>query len=182
MNKHLILLLVLFTGCVSTPPEVAILHEKQGELMAELKRAHLAMVDAYVAEKLQSFEQFYFQEYGPVYRRNWEAAFKEQLGREYDREKDFPRLYNDLVAEYNATIQPIAQLRTDLHVRISGAHDQALAAHDTVGGWIRSVEKLSSAERDAANRLLKAIHPALSLDQVDQAIERLRTEVQSRLE
>src|ERR1041385_2685206 len=99
MKRNLRLLpfavMLLVAGCVSAPHEVVTLHEKQGAMMQELKRTHLAMIDAYVDEKLQTFERFYFEKYGPVYRKNWEADFNAKMGRDYDAGKDFALFYND---------------------------------------------------------------------------------------
>lgn len=172
---------LLLAGCVSAPHEVVSLHEKQTALMQELQRTHLAMVDAYIDQRLKNFETFYFSEYGPVYRKNWEAAFKDKFGREYNPESDFQLLYNDLVAEYQYTVEPITKMQRDLREAIAMAHDQAAQAHDAIGGWIRSVERLNRSQRDAANKLLKAIDPSLSLDKIDQAIETLKAAVNKKI-
>src|SRR5688572_7628305 len=104
---------ILFTliGCVSAPYEIARMHEKEGELVAELRRAHLAMVDAYVDKKLEVFDDFYFREYGPKFRKNWETTFAAKTGRAYDPDRDFSLLSNDLVASYQNNIEPLNKLR-----------------------------------------------------------------------
>lgn len=171
----------LLAGCVSAPHEVVRLHEKQTILMQDLQRTHLAMIDAYIDQRLKNFEAFYFAEYGPVFRKNWEASFRSVTGRQYDPETDFRLFYNDLVAEYQVNVEPITKMRRDLRDAVSTAYAQTSQAHDAIGGWIRSVEGLNQSQRETANKLLGAIAPSLSLDQIDQAIEQLKGDINKKI-
>ncbi len=172
----------LLGGCASAPHQVVQLHDKECELIQELRRTHLAMVDAYVDERLKSFEDFYFKHYGPVFRRNWETAFKEQSGRPYDADRDFPQMYNDMVAAYQQEVEPLASLKVELRERIMTTYDQALQAHQTVAGWILSVERLNTSQRDAANTLLGAIQPGLSLDAIDTKVVDIQKNLEKKLQ
>src|SRR5690349_1525990 len=113
---------LFLAGCVSAPHEVVKLHDKEGQIMQELQRTHLAMIDAYVDEKVKMFEDFYFKQYGPVYRRNWESNFQKINGRPYDTDKDFALMYSDLVASYQLEIEPLNKLQSELRERILKAH------------------------------------------------------------
>jgi hypothetical protein len=175
------MMLLILSGCASTPPEVVTLHSKQTTLMQDLRRTHLAMIDAYVDQRLDVFEKFYFEEYGPAYRKNWEAAFKRKTGRDYSPDRDFVAFYNDLVAEYQKRTEPVVQLRANLRASLIQAYDQAMQAHDAVGAWIRSVERLQTSQRDALNRLLNAANPSLSLDSIEQELKRLEERVRAEI-
>ncbi len=172
---------VFLAGCVSAPHEVVKLHDREGQIMQELQRTHLVMIDAYVDEKVKIFEDFYFKQYGPVYRRNWESSFQKLSGRPYDADKDFALMYNDLVATYQQEIEPLNKLRAELRERIVTAHQQAAEAHDAVSGWIHSVERLNTAQRDAANRLLSSVSPSLSLEKIDTKVSEMTTNLAKKM-
>jgi hypothetical protein len=55
------------TACVHVPPEIAQAHLKENEIIKELQRSHIAMVDAFIAAKRDSFDQFFFAQYEPAY-------------------------------------------------------------------------------------------------------------------
>jgi len=177
----IILLLVLFSGCASVPPQVAQLHQKELEIINSLQKSHMAMVDAYVDQKILAFEEFFFSEYGPEYLKNWQNSFKSVYGRDYDEERDFPLLYSDLVAEYQIEVAPIEDVRKKLHDAISREYRHAIAAHEAVDSWIKSYEKLNAAQRESIDQLLGAIKPGLSLDSVDKAKDEAMAKVKARL-
>jgi hypothetical protein len=133
------------------------------------------MVDAYLDKKIEAFDDFYFNQYGPKFRQNWETAFQAKTGRPYSAEKDFPVMYNDLVAAYQNQIEPLTRLRMELRDEIAAAHDQVAQAHQTVGAWIHSVEKLKASQRDAASQILAGVSPALSLEQIETRIDAATT-------
>lgn len=170
----LAVLLAVLSGCVSAPPAVVKLHMKEAELIGDLRAAHLALVDAYIAEKLANFETFYFNEYGPRFRVNWEAAFRQSRGRPYDPEQDFPLFYNDLVAEYQDLVRPINEIRHALRASIDDAYGQVEEAHAVIGDWIESVHRLSSSQRRTANEVLAAADPSLSVESIESAFAELR--------
>ncbi len=170
------------SGCISTPHEVVLLHEKEADLLRELRRTHLAMVDSYIDQKVESFEQFYFNTYGLAFRKNWEKHFQQKTGRAYDSDKDFPQIYNDLVAEYQNEIQPLNQMRLDLRREIDAAHQQITESHEAVAAWLKSAEKLKRAQRDALNTMLKSINPTLSLDKVDAKVAEMKNALAAKIQ
>lgn len=172
---------LLQAGCLSTPHEVVLLHAKESEILKELRRTHLAMVDAYVDQKLEAFDQFYFKNYGPVFRKNWEKQFRESTGRAYDAEKDFAQMYNDLVAAYQIEVQPLQQMRLDLHQEIEAAHTQVGDAHEAVGDWLKSAEHLNVSQRAALNKMLTSINPSLSLERIDSKVADLTKAVAEKI-
>lgn len=176
-----LVLLLATSGCVSVPPQVAKLHQKELEIITSLEEAHLAMVDSFVDQKLLNFEHFFFREYGPVFLKHWVATFKEVNGREYDPDNDFPALYNDLVATYQAESAPIEEIRVELRSAIAAEYRNAVSAHQAVGGWLDSVEKLNAAQRKSIDGLLGSIKPGLSLDSVETAIERAKANAERRI-
>lgn len=169
--------LVSVVGCVSIPPEVLLLHQKEADILQELRRTHHSLVDAYVDQKLSLFENWYFKEYGPVYMKNWKKNFKDQIGRDYDPDRDSSIFYNDLVAEYQVLVEPIEDIRKNLRGRVQTVHNQAGEAHSAVGRWLRSVRKLNASQREAFNQLLAAIDPKLSLNSVDKAVVEAKEKV-----
>ncbi|MBI3014427.1 MAG: hypothetical protein HYY65_05060 [Candidatus Tectomicrobia bacterium] len=168
----LALALSLSSGCASVPPQIAQTHKKELEIINSLQQSHTAMVDAYVDQKISVFESFFFKNYGPAYLKHWRVAFKAAYGRDYDENRDFQLLYSDLVAEYQTEIAPIENIRKDLRDAISREYRHAIAAHEAVGGWINSLEKLDAAHREAIGRLLDAVNPGLSLDSVEKAVDK----------
>lgn len=74
---YFLILLILIFGCASVPPQIAQIHQKELEIIQSLQKSHLAMVNAYVDQKISIFEAFYFDCYGPVYLKNWKRIFKE---------------------------------------------------------------------------------------------------------
>ncbi len=175
-------LLVGMMSCASVPPQVAKTHQKEQEIIESLRAAHLAMVDAYIDKKLEDFERFFFNEYGPVYFENWTAAFEQVNGRPYDSGRDLPQLYSDLVAEYQAESALIDQMRVQLREAIATEYRNALDAHQAVGGWLDAMEKLNSAQRQSIDTLLGSIQPGLSLDLIDDAVVNAKQSLQERLE
>ena len=172
---------VFFSGCISVPPQIAQAHQKELEIITMLQESHMAMVDAYVDQKTLVFESFFFGEYGPVYLKHWQQNFKAVYGRDYDEDRDFRVLYNDLVAEYQEQVAPIENVRTDLREAVSREYRHAIAAHEAIGGWIKSVERLNSAQREALDRLLGAIKPGLSLGSVEEAMHEAMARTQGKI-
>ena len=66
-----LMFIVVISGCASVPPQIAKTHQKELEILKSLQSSHLAMIDAYVDQKLQNFENFFFKTYGPVYLNHW---------------------------------------------------------------------------------------------------------------
>jgi hypothetical protein len=176
-----VLVTLIATGCVSAPPQVVLLHAKEGEMLKDLRRTHLAMVDAYVDKKIEIFDTFYFKEYAVKYRQRWETAFAARMGRPYDPDRDFSTFSNDLVASYLSNVEPLNKLRADLRDQITVAHDQIAQAHQTVGAWIQSVEKLNSSQRETANKLLGAIDSSLSMEKIETRIDEVTTRLINKL-
>jgi len=177
-----VFLAIVIAGCVSVPPEVVLLHDKEAEILKDLRRTHLAMVDAYMDKKVEAFDAFYFKEYAVKFRQNWERAFAERMGRPYNPDKDFSTFSNDLVASYLTNVEPLTKLRADLRDQIAAAHDQVAQAHESVAAWIRSLEKLTTSQRNAANKLLGAISPALSLEKIESRIDEATTTLINKLQ
>lgn len=161
-------------GCISTPPEVIKLHAKESTLIGELERSHLALLDAYVEEKLANFETFYFQTYGPRFRERWTEAFMLEHGRSYDEARDFPLLYNDLVAEYQERVEPIERLHRELGASVRAAYADVAVAHGVTADWIESVQRLSGSQRRTADTVLSAAGPSLSVGAIEDQIEEIR--------
>ena len=177
-------LIYLFSlyGCASVPPQVAKTHQKELEIIESLRKSHTAMVDSYVDQKLQDFEHFFFYEYGPVYLKYWKESFRTLQNRDYDPARDFPLLYNDLVAEYQAESAPIEKIRSELKEAIEAEYRNAIAAHKAVDRWLDSLKKLNEAQRKATDSLLSSIKPGLSLDSVDRAIETAKVNIKKRID
>lgn len=173
--------MVLFTSCASVPPQIAKTHQKELEIIQSLRSTHIAMVDAYVDQKLENFEHFFFHKYGPVFLNHWMGGFETLYNRDYDSSKDFPTLYNDLVAEYQAESAPITELRVTLRDAIATEYSNAIDAHKAVGGWIDSLEKLNVAQRQMIDSILQGVKPGLSLDMVDKAVETAKKKVEARI-
>lgn len=51
-------------------------------------------------------------EYAPEYLKNWKQAYKERVGLDYEEERDFPLLCNDLIAEYQEMVGNNAESTT----------------------------------------------------------------------
>lgn len=168
-------------GCASVPPQVAKTHDKELEIIESLRTSHMAMVDSYVDQKLQNFENFFFHEYGPVYLNNWKESFKTLKNRDYDPTRDFPILYNDLVAEYQAESEPIEKIRSELKEAIATEYRNAIAAHKAVARWLDNLEKLNEAQRNTIDSLLSSIKPGLSLALIDKAIETVKENVRKKI-
>jgi hypothetical protein len=177
----IVIIILLLYSCASVPAQIAKLHQKEYEIIASLQKSHLAMVDAYVDQKILAFESFFFKEYGPSYLKHWQESFKAVYGRDYDESRDFNLLYSDLVAEYQVEVAPIEKIRSDLKEAIVREYRHLAAAHEAVDGWINSVEKLNSAQREAFDHLLGAIKPGLSLDSVDKAINEAIEKARSKI-
>ena len=184
MKTLMMIPIALFlAGCVSVPPQVAQLHQREQEIVQELQKSHLALVNAYIDHKLAEFETFYFQQYGPAYRENWMEGFKDAHGRDYDPEQDFALFYEDLTAEYLEVVEPLNQMRSDLKAAIETEYGNALAAHESVGVWLDSLKTLTDVQRTAVDSLLSAAKPGLSLESFDHgfraAEEKLKQQMDS---
>jgi hypothetical protein len=173
---------IMLFGCASVPPQVFKTHEKELEIIESLQSSHMAMIDAYVDQKLQNFESFFFKEYGPVYLSNWIESFKTLKNRVYDPNQDFPLLFQDLVAEYQAESEPIEKIRFDLKVAIQAEYSNAIYAHNTVGRWLENLEDLNESQRKAIDSLLASIKPGLSLDSIDQIITTAQKNIERRID
>ena len=169
-------------GCVSVPPQVAKVHQKELDIIQNLRQSHIGLVDSYVDEKLLNFEEFFFNDYGPAYLKNWQKAFKTTYNRNYDPNKDFPLLYNDLVAEYQELTSPIEKIRYDLKAAINTEYSNAIDTHRAVSRWLDSLEKLNKAQQGAIDDLLAGIKPGLSLDSIDKAIEEAKAKVEKKID
>ena len=152
-------------------PELTLAHEKEMEIIQSLRTAHLAMVDAFVDQKIAVFDDFFFDEYSQAFQRNWIESFSEVMGREYDPDRDFATLSNDLIAEYQELTQPIQQIRGDLKTAIEREYANVAQIHGSVGHWIRSVEQLSNSQRTAMNDLLQRVDPELDVTKIENTVE-----------
>jgi hypothetical protein len=181
MKKLMIIFVILLiSGCATIPPEITKAHSKELEIIEALKVSHLAMVDSFIDQKILVFENFFFSKYGPVFRANWMASFKEINNREYDEEQDFPSLYNDLVAEYQELIAPIEKIRFDLKTSITTEYTNAVSLHTTTGNWIENLKKLNDSQRKTINSTLDTIKPGLSIDAINIAVEEAITKVKAK--
>jgi len=187
MNKNYIKLLFLvpfltfFFSCATIPPEVIKTQQKELEIIRNLQSSHLAMVDAYVDQKILVFENFFFNEYGPVYRKNWIELFQEFNDRAYDSERDFPKLYNDLVAEYQGELAPIEKIRFNLKTAIALEYKNAIDAHKTVERWLDNLKKLNDSQRKSINSFLGSVKPGLSMNILDDTIKNTIESVKSKM-
>jgi len=173
--------LTLFFSCATVPPEVIKTQQKEFEIIENLQSSHLAMVDAFVDQKILVFENFFFNEYGPVYRTNWIGAFKEYNDRDYDSERDFPKLYNDLVAEYQEELAPIEKIRFNLKTAIALEYKNAIDAHKTVERWLDNLKKLNDSQRKSVNSFLGSVKPGLSMNTLDDTIKNTIESVKSKM-
>ena len=180
-HPFILLITLLLAACASVPPQVGQLHEKEREILESLRDAHLAMVDSFIDQKKQNFEHFLFNRYGPVYVENWKEAFQEVNGRPYDPESDFPQLYNDLVAVYQAESAPIEEMRTRLREAISDEYRNAILANQEIGRWMESLENLNASQKNSLNELLGQIDPDLSLVAIDEAVRNAEESVKQRV-
>lgn len=175
------MLVVSVLSCTSVPPEVTKLHLKEQEIIESLRKSHLAIVDAYMDKRIEKFERFFFDKYGPVYYKNWKEEFQKEKGRTYDPARNFSLLYEDLVAEYQAEFTSIDQMRARLRHAVTAEYGNALDAHLSIGKWLDTLEKLNTAQRQAVNMLLGFIHPELSLDKFDNAVEETVNNIRSKM-
>jgi len=178
----LIVLAVFPGGCVHAPPEVTLAHQRELDVIVALQASHLAMIDAFVAERRQQFEMFFFQEYAAAYFEHWKTQFQTLNGRAYDEPRDFPMFSNDLVAEYQELGAPLDTVRLALHQAILAEYNNAIQLHQGVGDWIQSVRQMSEAQRASMNRLLSTVKPGLSVESIAQAAQRSLACVKARLE
>jgi hypothetical protein len=172
---------LMLMGCASAPPEVRKVHSKESEIFESIKKSHLALVDAYMAQKVQAFETFYFSEYGPAYVRNWKEIFKAGSGRNYEESRDFNLLHADLIAEYMETIAPLDSIRLELREAVTSEYAQAFAAHAEVDTWLASMEKLNASKKEALNKILGAAKPGLSLSSVENLVEKMKEKASSKV-
>lgn len=182
VSVFFVLICIGLGACTSIPGELATLHSKEREVIENLRISHLAMIDAFVDQKLSNFESFYFKEYGPAFRDNWFESFAENKGRAYDPERDFDLLYNDLVVEYQEAAAPIEETRRQLHESFEAEYKNALQAHDTIGRWHASLKKLNDSQRSAANELLGLLNADLSLEVLEGAFNNAVAGVQQRIQ
>lgn len=176
----IILVILLISGCATIPPEITKAHSKELEIIEALKVSHLAMVDSFIDQKILVFENFFFSKYGPVFRANWMASFKEINNRDYNEEQDFATLYNDLVAEYQELIAPIETIRFDLKTSIMTEYANAVSLHTTTGNWIENLKKLNDSQRKTINSTLDTIKPGLSIDAINNAVDEAITKVKAK--
>jgi hypothetical protein len=174
-------LVTMLFSCAVVPPEVIKTQQKEFEIIENLQSSHLQMVDAFVDQKILVFENFFFNEYGPVYRKNWITSFKELNERDYDSERDFPKLYNDLVAEYQEELAPIEKIRFNLKTAIALEYNNAIIAHKTVGRWLDNLKKLNDSQRKSIDSFLGSIKPGLSMSSLDDTIKNSITSVKNKM-
>jgi hypothetical protein len=178
MSVLLFSVLIVLSGCVSVPPEVAQAHQKELEIIEALKVSHLSMVDAYIDQRIMTLEEFYFGTYAPAYLENWKSSFRQLENRDYDEKLDFSILYPDLVVEYQEVIKPVEIMRIELKNSINTEFTNAIQAHQAIDKWIRSVNSLQTKNKVAIDALLGNIKPGLSLDEINQRVSDARSKIQ----
>lgn len=183
MKKLVVLLIILgLSGCATIPPEITKAHSKELEIIQTLETSHLAMVDSFIDQKIVVFENFFFSKYGPVYRKNWIASFKEINNRDYNEEQDFASLYNDLVAEYQDLIAPIEKARFELKTSIMTEYTNVKALHSTTGYWIENLKRLNESQRKTINSTLSTIKPGLSIEAINNAVDEAINKAKAKYE
>ena len=175
------ILFISLVGCASAPPQVAQLHHKEKEIIQSLHKSHLAIVDAYIKKRIDEFERFYFEKYGPTYYQNWKKAFPTKTKRPYDPQKDFPILYEDLVAEYLEISERIEKKHAQLRTDIKKEYSKALEAHKAIGDWLNSIEKLKATQRQGIDKLLNIHVPGLSLKKIDEVFQKAKQELEEKI-
>lgn len=170
-----LLLILLFSyGCITAPPEIVKLHQKELEIVTELQRTHTNLVDAYIWQKTLRFKTFFYREYEPDYKKNWKVGFQKWQGRPYNENEDSWIYTRDLIIEYEELKAPIDEAAQNLKKALSQEYTNAKLANEAVGRWIDSVRKLNESQRLAINSILSAIKPGLSLEaiiELDQTTE-----------
>jgi len=168
-------------ACASVPPEIVVAHEKEHDTLAALRLSHLEMIDGFVSEKLEIFDEFYFSQYAPAYAATWRRRFQEAQGRPYDEARDAKQFFGDVVAEYQERVAPIEDVRARLRAAVEQEYANALAIHDAVGRWISSLEKLNTSQRASVDQLIQSVKPGWDLKQVEEAVgaavEKVRKEL-----
>ena len=166
-------LAVFFIASCSTnaPPEVITLHTRESQLIQRLSESHLALAKAYHEARVELFDAFFFTDYLPAFFDNWKAKFKEETGTDYDADNSEHSglWHNDMIAEYHDLAGPLEESGAELQKHLENVYRQTQEMHEQVAAWIRSVKDLNDAQRQATNRFLRAINPALSLDSIDDA-------------
>lgn len=176
--------LLLSAGCsINAPPEVLILHTREQELINRIRMSHLALVDTYYEARVELFDQFYIEKYLPAYFEDWKESYAAETGHEYDAAdpQQNQLWHNDLLAEYEDLVAALTAARDTLrsHLRLAYAQARVMRAH--VGDWIKSVQELNEAQRDAVNRLLQTIDQGMTLDSIDNALRNLQEEAEKRI-
>ena len=161
-------------SCLSVPPEIIQLHEKEALLAAELNRTQVALIDGFVDERLRQFEAFYFSKYAPRYLENWKAEFARVNKRAFNEASDFGQLHPDLVAEYLDKIKPIEKMRAELKAAVNEAYSQYHQSYTATHAWLQSAKKLNDGQRGMINRIAARAHPSLSLDAIEEKITELQ--------
>jgi phosphoribosylformimino-5-aminoimidazole carboxamide ribonucleotide (ProFAR) isomerase len=80
-----------------------------------------------------------------------------------------------------AEVAPIEAVRKELREAILREYSHATEAHQAVGGWIKSLEKLNATNKESIERLLAAIKPGLSLDSVDEAARKAKEKIEAKI-
>lgn len=172
---------LLATGCLKAPVQIGELHAMGGQSLQSLQASHIAMIDAFVDERVQRFDTFFFEQYGPAYFVHWKKRFPEVHGRPYDEARDFSVLYSDLVAEYEELTLPFDTLRVVLKAAVAAEYSNALAAHTAVHDWISSAQKLNDSQKAMANRVLAFARRDLTIETIDATVTREVEALKSKL-
>ena len=176
--------LLLSAGCsTNAPPEVLFLHTREQELTDRIRISHLALVDRYYEARVELFDQFYIEEYLPSYFENWKESYAAETGNKYDAAdpQQNQLWHNDLLAEYEELAAPLTAARDMLRSHLGLAYAQAREMRAHIGDWIKSVQELNEAQRDAVNRLLQTIDQGMTLDSIDNALRNVQEEAEKRI-
>ena len=180
--SFVILTLSLFmSGCASIPPEVSQVHQKELEIIESLRSSHLALVDSYVDMQIEEFDTFFFLKYAPVFAKNWKAAAKRELGREYEDDKDFSNMSQDLVTEYQELLEPVELLRGQLKQSILIEYSNVVEIHKAIDRWMKSIGELQTANRMIIDQILKSIKPGISTESIDKAMNSAIEKLKNRI-
>jgi len=118
-----ILVVELVIGCVAfffnlinfSPDSLIKQVEKQTITdVSSFSKIYYPLVNAYIDQELEEFKLYFFNTYGPIYYQDWKNEFRRDKGRNYSEINDFPKLYSDLVNEYEEEKEPIENLRASL--------------------------------------------------------------------
>lgn len=190
MRRWGFLLVLFFGGCVSVPKQAVILSSQLNQMIRESERSHLALVDAYIAERKARADDFLNNQWFPSFMEDFttRAGIEKKLATTSDVSKKSKLLEQfseaaaaELQKRRSAIFDGIDALGSALRRRLQEHYENMLIANETLTAHLEAAAKVAETRDQLLKELGAPSENILPMNDINKAMDKL-TEFQGKIQ